>query len=127
MPRPEPCPVLLVLLTLLLAPVLFLEGLRRGTLPFRARAHDVVRQIMVVERAASHTLRAKTGWARGDWGSTGWWVGWVERGDDAWVFATVLDSTDPRADFGGQRQEVTRTVLRELGALPAATSSPPGP
>jgi beta-lactamase class D len=96
---------------------LFVARLYRGDLPFSKHAMDVVRRIMVVEETPDYTLRAKTGWGILPDGHVGWWVGWVERGDDAYVFATVLLGRPDTKSFGQARQRVTRSVLRALGVL----------
>jgi beta-lactamase class D len=96
-----------------------LVRLERGDLPFSPHAQSIVRDLMVVEESPAHTIRAKTGWARFDDGrQVGWWVGWVERGDERYFFATALESDRPREGFGPLRESVTREVLRAVGALP---------
>jgi beta-lactamase class D/dienelactone hydrolase len=96
-----------------------LVRLERGDLPFSPHAQSLVRDIMVVEEAPTHTIRAKTGWARfGDGRQVAWWVGWVERGDERYFFASALESDRPREGFGPLRESVAREVLRAAGALP---------
>ena len=46
----------------------------------------------------------------------GWWVGWVTRGDDTYVFAINLDLPTP--EVLPKRQEIARAVLKQVGALP---------
>ncbi|WP_082926679.1 penicillin-binding transpeptidase domain-containing protein [Cupriavidus sp. D384] len=72
--------------------------------------------ILTIESTPSYTLRAKTGWATAGKVDVGWWVGWVTRGDDTYVFAMNLDM--PRPEVGAKRQEIARAVLRQVGALP---------
>jgi beta-lactamase class D len=97
-----------------------LVRLERGDLPFSADVMSVVRDIMVVEQSPTHIIRAKTGWARFDDGrQVGWWVGWVERGNERYFFASALESDRGRDGFGALRESVTREVLRAMGALPA--------
>jgi beta-lactamase class D len=96
-----------------------LVRLERSDLPFSPHAQSVVRDIMVVEQTLTHIIRAKTGWARFDDGrQVGWWVGWVERGNERYFFASALESDRPRDGFGPLRESVTRDVLRAVGALP---------
>ncbi|WP_206610123.1 hypothetical protein [Maribellus luteus] len=56
--------------------------------------------------------------------SSGWWVGYVERSDNVYFFATRLekDRETPNPDFGKCRKEITRTILRQLNVIdyPAA-------
>jgi beta-lactamase class D len=96
--------------------VAFLKRLVTGQLPVSVRAEDMLREIMAVERTPAYTLYAKTGWADSTQPNIGWWIGWIDRADGNTVlFATNLDLTRP--DLAKARQEVTRAVLRELGAL----------
>ncbi|PWK33934.1 OXA-1206 family carbapenem-hydrolyzing class D beta-lactamase [Cupriavidus plantarum] len=72
--------------------------------------------ILVIEQTPVYTLRAKTGWATSGKVDVGWWVGWVTRGDDTYVFAMNLDM--PKPEVGARRQEIARAVLKQVGALP---------
>lgn len=99
--------------------IAFLRRLHRGELPFRPETMATVRSIMSAERGPDHHIRAKTGWAVTDVDlNTGWWVGWVERPDTVWYFATVLQSREPGTGFGPARLDVTRQVLAQSSALP---------
>lgn len=82
----------------------------------------MVRRIMEVERTSTALIRAKTGWAVLPTGhNVGWWVGWVERGPDAYFFASVIESPKDASSFGLARTNVPRAVLRALRILePAA-------
>lgn len=98
-----------------------LERLYRDGLPFTHAAMQATRQMMLVEQTERYTLRAKTGWAQPSGGAQiGWWVGWVERGDDVHVFAIALTSPVPDPRFGPARQQVAREVLAALQILPAS-------
>jgi beta-lactamase class D/dienelactone hydrolase len=97
-----------------------LVRLHRGDLPVSGHAMATVRGIMTVEQTPAHIIRAKTGWARVEGGrQVGWWVGWVERGDERYFFASALESERPREGFGPLRESIARTVLQALGALDA--------
>lgn len=79
---------------------------------------ETVRRLMEVERTSSMVLRAKTGWAvlvNGH--NVGWWVGWVERGADVHMFASVIESPKHASSCGAARTDVPRAVLRALGVL----------
>lgn len=69
----------------------FLERLHRNDLPFSKRSLDMVKRILILEETPQHTLRGKTGWGDvGDKG-VGWFVGYLQRGDDVWIFANNID------------------------------------
>jgi len=71
---------------------------------------------MLVQPSAPGTvLRAKTGWASA--ADLGWWVGWVERDGEVWVFA--LNTDMPEVSDAPRRIEVGTAALRGVGALPA--------
>lgn len=95
--------------------IAFLVRLHKGELPLSAGAIASVREIMVQEKTARYTLRAKTGWSDSSVPGVGWYVGYVEGRGSTVFFATELDiraDKDIRA-----RVEVTRAVLRKLGLI----------
>lgn len=103
----------------LLQQIDLLRRLYNEDLPFSANAMQTVKDIMLVEAGDDYAVRAKTGLAVLDGKkNTGWWVGWVEQGDNVTLFATVLTATAPGSDFIPARLSVTREVLAELGVLP---------
>ena len=96
----------------------FLAKLYAGDLPFRPEVMQEVREIMRSESAADFTIFSKTGWATlGESDHTGWWIGWVEKSDKPFFFATVLQTTVPGEMFGPARLEITRQVLKQLRVL----------
>lgn len=102
--------------------VALLARLYNGDLPFSDAAMSAVRDMMVTEETPDYTIRAKTGWATLDNGdNTGWWVGWVEKGPDVFIFASVLHANSPDDSFGPARLSVVRDVLGQLGVI----SQPP--
>ena len=98
----------------------FLRKVYAEELPFSARTYALTKAIMVREDTLGHVLRAKTGWAEGDQGSIGWYVGWVEAKDRApYFFATRISTSDTaHASFGNDRIAITKEVLREAGVWP---------
>ncbi len=80
------------------------------------RSFEALDDILTIEKTADYTLRAKTGWATSGKVDVGWWVGWVTRGNDTYVFAMNLDM--PQPEVGAKRQEIARAVLKQAGALP---------
>ena len=99
----------------------FLLRLCRGSLPFSAATMARVKEMMVTEQTAEHTIRAKTGWTTlPEAAHVGWWVGWVARKAGVHMFATALEATAPGPTFGPARQAVTRRVLEQLAVLKSA-------
>ncbi|MGS2618225.1 penicillin-binding transpeptidase domain-containing protein [Micromonospora sp. LZ34] len=92
--------------------------LARGELPADRGHQRTVRDILRVERTAEHALYGKTGQTDATDPGTGWWVGWVERGDRLYCFALNVDI---RADGDAvKRVPLGRRLLHRLGALPTA-------
>ncbi|KAB1139287.1 class D beta-lactamase [Micromonospora sp. AMSO12t] len=95
----------------------WLARLVRGELPAGRGHQATVRDILRLERTAEYALHGKTGWTDATDPGTGWWVGWVERGDRLYCFALNVDvHTDGDAD---KRLPLGRQLLHRLGALPA--------
>lgn len=90
----------------------FLRKLHRNELPFSQRSIDIVKDIMTLEETPRWIYRGKTGWALRDSINTGWFVGYLERGDDVWFFATNIEMDGNRTL--ATRQEITRTILKKL-------------
>ncbi len=87
----------------------FLVKLYRNRLPFSPQVIDIVKDIMIEEKSADQTLRAKTGWSDAYSPQVGWWVGYLERGGNVYFFATEIDI---RSDKDApKRKEVTRRIL----------------
>ena len=96
----------------------FLRRMHDHRLAVSARSIGVLRLIMEYERAGDAVLFAKTGWAIGTGYNIGWFVGWVERGDRTWYFATNITGASDDASFPLARIEVTRAILQELKIWP---------
>lgn len=91
----------------------FLRRLYRNELPFRVEHQRLIKDVMINEAGRDWILRAKTGWS----GKIGWWVGWVEWPTGPVFFALNID-TPNRWDDLSKRQDITRSVLRAIKALP---------
>ncbi len=92
--------------------VAFLKKLVGYQLPVSERSVRIVRDILINDAGPTYVLRAKTG---ADFDARiGWWVGWVEKEDDTYLFAVNIDFPE----MSDKRQAVTRAILRDLGVLP---------
>jgi beta-lactamase class D len=96
----------------------FLQRLHRNELPFSEETVATVKDIMITERTPDYTLRAKTGWAglgEPDQPQIGWYVGYLERGENVYMFATNIDM---RSDADAPvRLELTRRCFETLNLL----------
>ena len=74
---------------------------------------------MIEEISDTYNLRAKTGWARDGGKDIGWWVGYIERDENVYFFATRLiksrEISNP--NFGSCRKVITRTILKQLNII----------
>jgi beta-lactamase class D len=93
--------------------IAFLRRLYRNELPFRVEHQRLVKDVMVNEAGRDWILRAKTGWT----GKLGWWVGWVEWPTGPVFFALNIDTPNRQRDLG-KRQDIARSILRAIQALP---------
>ena len=90
--------------------------LRDGSLPMSARSQRIVREILVRDQGEGWALHAKTGWADAPEPDIGWFVGWVERGGKAYVYALNADLA--RDGDAPKREQVARRLLAGEGLLP---------
>lgn len=93
-----------------------LRNLYSNQLPFSQRSMDIVKDIMIKTKALDYTLRAKAGWASLE-KDIGWYVGYIEKGDNTYFFATNIESELGNKNFGKARIEITEKILVDLGIL----------
>lgn len=88
-------------------------------LPFSESSFKTLKEMMIVEERDTYTLRAKTGWTRDGGKDTGWWVGYIEKADNIYFFATRLikSRTEANPNFGNCRKEISKRIFTELGIL----------
>ncbi|MDF7818723.1 penicillin-binding transpeptidase domain-containing protein [Runella sp. MFBS21] len=99
--------------------VKFLMRVYEEKVPFSKRNIEILKRVMVVEQKGNYTIRAKTGWTRYGDKDTGWWVGYVERKNNVYFFATRLikDLKTPNPRFGQCRKDITKAILTQLKAF----------
>lgn len=90
----------------------FLVKLYQNQLPFSQRTMNIVKDIIINEKTNNYVLRGKTGWAREVTPQRGWYVGYLERGDDVYFFALNLDVIKPSDTKA--RLEITKSILQDL-------------
>jgi beta-lactamase class D len=100
----------------------FLKSFYEEKLPFSKRSYEVVKRIMLQEvpENATYELRAKTGWGKVEAQDIGWWVGYVEKKNNVYFFATRVQKPIEvtNENFMDCRKEITKKVLTDLQILP---------
>ncbi len=91
--------------------IAFLVRLYQNKLPFSQRTMDLVKDIFIFEQGEGYVLRAKTGWA----GQVGWFVGYVERGEQTYFFALNIDVV--KNDDANARISIAKNILRDLNLI----------
>ena len=97
----------------------FLKNLYKEKLPFSKRTIEIVKKIMITETGDNYIIRAKTGMGIQSENSIGWWVGYLEKKENIYIFATRLktNSTNYDSEFAQKRKTLTKSVLKELTIL----------
>ncbi|WP_420431781.1 penicillin-binding transpeptidase domain-containing protein [Hyphobacterium sp.] len=93
-----------------------LRRLEEGELPFRNDVMEDVIDIMETDRGETWVLRAKTGWGVREEPNIGWYVGWLETGDDIYFFALNVD-IDFRSGDGRIRERIVRQGLESVTGM----------
>ncbi|MGB1242659.1 MAG: class D beta-lactamase [Chitinophagales bacterium] len=93
----------------------FLARLHNNDLPFSQRNMDIVKKILIIEQNDQFTMRAKTGWAQLFEPQIGWWVGYIETGDNAYFFCINIDIAEE--EQAAARMRITRAILSLPGIM----------
>ena len=98
-------------------------------MPFSERNVAILKRVMITEQTNNYTIRSKTGWTRVDDNGNsatdptgkdiGWWVGYAERKDNVYFFATRLIKKRSviNTKFGDCRKDITKNILKQLKAI----------
>jgi len=92
----------------------FLGRVARGKIPVSREILDKLRQLTLLEKTADYELHAKSGWLITPKPELGWWVGWVERGNDIFPFALNMNMDPAHVE---DRLTIGRECLKALGKL----------
>ena len=97
----------------------FLMRFHEKKLPITERTDKIAKRMMIKEQTDQYVLRAKTGLSNPEGKLNGWFVGYVEKGDDLYFFATNLDPKPgtPDKKFIPLRIELTMKALKQKGIL----------
>ena len=97
--------------------IVFLKKLYLSKVPFSKRTIDITKKIMIKEQNQSYTLRAKTGTTSTDTKQIAWYVGYIERDNNVYIFAMNIESPKPVKFFNGlavkARVDLAEKILQE--------------
>ena len=94
----------------------FLDRLRLDDLPVSSRSMKIVKEVIVLEEKDAYIYRGKTGSCtpEGEY-PLGWFVGYVERDDTTYIFATNIQGIEAE---GQRARQIGTAILEHLGVLP---------
>ena len=95
----------------------FLVRLYNNKLPFTERNMKIIKDIMITSQASDKTVHAKTGWSTFQGQEVGWYVGYIEKNNNVYFFATNLTSAIGNPNFVAARVAITNKILADLGVL----------
>ena len=95
----------------------FLLQLYNNQLPFSQRSIDIVKNILILPSDSSLVFRGKTGsGVIGEHHTLGWFVGYVERDKNAYIFAVNIESDSVPVD-GKRAREIAENILKSKSIL----------
>lgn len=98
----------------------FLTRFYHSKLPISKRTEKIVKDMIFIDKKPTYKLSGKTGWSVRDGNNLGWFVGYIEKGDDVYFVAT---NVDPKENFDMKNfAKIRLQVLMEATKLMGITS-----
>lgn len=96
-----------------------LKSLYKEELPFSKSTYTILKKIMISHEMDNYIIRSKTGWANTSKQSIGWWIGYVEKKNNTYFFATRLIKgvKEHNPKFSSLRKEITKSMLKHIKAI----------
>lgn len=97
----------------------FVKKLYRKELPIKERTQKILLKIMSLDKTDEYKLSGKTGWAALPDQNIGWFVGFVEKENNTFFYATKVEPKEDfdMKDFARIRKEITIAALKELDMI----------
>ncbi len=97
----------------------FLKRFYNEQLPVSGKTYATMKKMMIIEENNIYRLSGKTGWAIRNDNNYGWFVGYIEKNNNVYYFAT---SIEPRESFNMNlfpeiRNEITMTAMKRIVSL----------
>ncbi len=98
----------------------FLYKLKSKKLGIHKEIYAQLKKIMFVETIGGANIYAKTGWGFDGKKDIGWYVGYVEKNNNTYLFSTLLlsDNFEKVENFGLKRIEITKKALQLARIIP---------
>lgn len=91
--------------------IAFLRRVYEKSLPVKPEHYQILKQIMLSEDSGSYRIWSKTGWQ----GKDGWYVGYLQRDSQVWLFAHHLDIESENAL--PLRRKLVMEAFRLMGVI----------
>ena len=97
----------------------FLSRFYQSKLPISKRAQTIVKEMIVLKKTETYILRGKTGWSIVNETNNGWFVGYIEKGDETFFFATNVEPSGKfiQKEFQENRKAVTYRAFQQLNIV----------
>jgi len=86
----------------------FLVRFYNTDLPISARTETIMKRLMIIEENDTFKLSGKTGWSVRNGNNNGWFVGYLEKGEEVYFIATNID---PQSEFNMDLFSVIRKEI----------------
>ncbi len=98
----------------------FLSRLYHSRLPISKRTEKIVKDMIFIDEKPTYKLSGKTGWSIRNGNNLGWFVGYIEKGEEVYFVAT---NVDPKENFDMKNfTKIRLQVLKEATKLIGITS-----
>ncbi|MCF6319210.1 MAG: class D beta-lactamase [Proteobacteria bacterium] len=100
----------------------FLKRLHLSQLPISKRTEQIFKQmfkqIFIAKQTNNYTLRAKSGLSKQNSNYNGWYIGYLEKEDNVYFFATNINPKENHEkSFNNKRKSITISALKQLGII----------
>lgn len=94
----------------------FLKRFQSSNLPISEQTELVMKSLMIITENDSIVLRGKTGWSNENQINNGWFVGYIERKDNIYYFATNIEPINglELKTFAETRKTITYNALNSI-------------
>ncbi len=92
-----------------------LKKLINNELPFQKNHQKIVKNIMITDSTNKYIIHSKTGWGLRVKPQIGWYIGYVEKNKNKWIFALNIDIIN-KSD-SKLRKSITYEILKSEGII----------